>query len=173
MLPFCDRVVNVPRSRYLPAHNRGIPIPRNPSTIGGHLRRRRLQLGIHQSQAARLLGVSMVTLSRWECDKVYPTWAQQSRVIAYLGYNPFLNPALGGPNSNKSSDVAFLSSDSSKNIGAQLLEYRLELRKTRNQMASELGISVKTLWRWETNRRQPSPLYWTRIAYLFGFDPRK
>src|SRR5437879_702492 len=76
MLPCCDRTINVPRAKYLPSRNRGIPIPKEPTTIGGHLRRRRLQLGIFQSEAAKRLGVSMVTLSRWECDKVYPTWPQ-------------------------------------------------------------------------------------------------
>ena len=38
--------------------------------FGGHLRRRRLQLKLHQWQAAQKLNVSTVTLSRWECDKV-------------------------------------------------------------------------------------------------------
>ena len=46
---------------------------REPTTIGGHLRRRRLQLRILQPEAARMLQVSTVSLSRWECDKIYPT----------------------------------------------------------------------------------------------------
>jgi len=95
MLPFSDRVWSVPRSRYLPAQNRGIVVPKDPTTIGGHLRRRHLELGIHQSEAARILQVSSVTLSRWECDKVYPTWPQQTRVSDYLGYDPFIDPTLG------------------------------------------------------------------------------
>lgn len=79
MLPLSDRMVCRPRSRYLHSHNRGIPVPKEPTTIGQHLRKRRLQLRIHQSEAARMLKVSTVTLSRWECDKVYPTWAQRQR----------------------------------------------------------------------------------------------
>src|SRR6185503_10995922 len=70
-LPFCERVVCVPRDKHLPSHNRGVPVPKTPTAIGGHLRRRRLQLKIHQAEAARILKVSSVTLSRWECDKVY------------------------------------------------------------------------------------------------------
>ena len=110
-LPFCERVVSIPRSRYLPSHNRGIPVPKQPTTIGGHLRKRRLQLQIHQSEAAVRLKVSTVTLSRWECDKVYPTWEHQPRLIEYLGYDPFVSCGLQDPYGNEPPGVAFLSSD--------------------------------------------------------------
>src|SRR5262245_9527336 len=89
MLPCCDRIISVPCDKYLPSHNRGIPVPREPSTIGGHLRRRRLQLKIFQAEAARRLRVSTVTLSRWECDNVFPTPPHHTRIAAYLGCNPF------------------------------------------------------------------------------------
>ncbi|MBU6399313.1 MAG: helix-turn-helix domain-containing protein [Verrucomicrobia bacterium] len=64
-------------------------MPRQPATIGGHLRKRRLQLRIFQAEAARRLGVSTVTLSRWECDKVQPTAPYHPRIIEYLGCDPF------------------------------------------------------------------------------------
>jgi len=35
MLPFCDRVVSISRDKYLPLRNRGIPVSREPTTIGG------------------------------------------------------------------------------------------------------------------------------------------
>jgi transcriptional regulator with XRE-family HTH domain len=92
-LPFCDRVVSVSRDKYLPSHNRGIPVPKEPTTIGGHLRRRRLRLKIFQPEAARRVGVSTVSLSRWECDKVFPTNPHHAKISAYLGYDPF-NQAL-------------------------------------------------------------------------------
>jgi hypothetical protein len=89
MLPFCDRTVRIPRDRYLPSRNRGIPVPKDPTTVGGHLRKRRLQLRIFQSQAARRLRVSLVSLSKWECDKIFPTAPHHPRIVEYLGYNPF------------------------------------------------------------------------------------
>jgi DNA-binding XRE family transcriptional regulator len=91
-LPFCDRILNVSRDKYLPSRNRGIQVPKAPTTIGGHLRRRRLQLRIFQPEAARRLGVSMVSLSRRERDKVFPTAPHHQRIVAYLGYDPFGNP---------------------------------------------------------------------------------
>jgi hypothetical protein len=110
MLLFCERTISVSRSKYLPSHNRGIPVPKKPKTIGEFLRKRRLELGLRQSEAARRLGISTVTLSRWECDKVYPTWTQQPGVVTYLGPDPFINPVLGSPKSNETKAVAFLTS---------------------------------------------------------------
>jgi DNA-binding transcriptional regulator YiaG len=89
MLPFCDRVLRISRDKYLPSDNRGIPVPKEPTTIGGHLRRRRLQLRIFQPEAARRLGVTTVSLSRWECDKVFPTAPHHAQIVEYLGYNAF------------------------------------------------------------------------------------
>jgi len=169
MLPSCERVWSVPRSGYLPAQNRGISVPKNPTTIGSRLRRRRLELGIHQSEAARILGVSTVTLSRWECDKVYPTWAQQPTLTAYLGYNPFVDATLGRPKGNETIDVASLSSKPSLTPGQQILQYRLKRKKTRKQFAEEIGISPKTLWGWETNRRRPSSRIVSRVVGM-GFE---
>jgi DNA-binding XRE family transcriptional regulator len=92
MLPFCERTVHIPRDKYLPSHNRGIPVPKDPTTIGGQLRRRRLQLKTFQPEAARLLEVSTVSLSRWECDKVFPTAPHHAQIAHYLGHNPFNRP---------------------------------------------------------------------------------
>ena len=169
MLPFSDRVWSLPRSRYLPAQNRGIVVPKDPSTIGGHLRRRRLELRIHQSEAAQRMGVSTVTLSRWECDKVYPTWAQQTRVSAYLGYDPFIDPTLGRPKGNETIDVASLSSKGPITAGQQIIRYRLKQKKTRKQFAEELGVNVKTLLDWETDRRRAnSPFFDDLLAHSKG-----
>ena len=168
-LPFCERVVNVLRSHYLPLRNRGIPVPRKPQTIGEHLRRRRLELGLLQAQSARRLGVSTVTLSLWEWDKVYPTWPQQPKIIAYLGYDPFTSPALGKGKSNETRFVAFLVPDQSLSFGQQITRRRLALKKTRKECARELGVSVKTLWGWESDQHQPMKRLRKRIETLLGF----
>jgi transcriptional regulator with XRE-family HTH domain len=167
MLPFSERIINVSRDNYLPSHNRGIPVPKEPKTIGDHLRKRRLQLGIHQSEAARRLGISTVTLSRWECDKVYPTWQQQPIIIKYLGYDPFTDPVLGRPTGNERSGVAALSSEAPKNLGESIRETRLQMRKTCNQLATEIGVDVKTLRGWESGEHQPIPNLLRRLTDYF------
>jgi DNA-binding XRE family transcriptional regulator len=87
---------------------------------------------------------------------VYPAWAFQPRLITYLGYDPFTDPTLGSPRGNEPPFVAFLSKIAPVTLGQKMMLNRLKLRKTRKQMASELGVSVKTLWGWETDRWQPS-----------------
>jgi DNA-binding XRE family transcriptional regulator len=108
------------------------------------------------------MGISTVTLSRWECDKVYPTWPQQPGVAAFLGFNPFTNPALGSPKGNEPNGGAFLSPDAPANIGQAIIRHCLKVRKTRQQIAKELGLSPKTVWNWVTGRRHPNSHLRTR-----------
>ena len=123
---------------------------------------------IFQSEAARKLKVSTVTLSRWECDKLYPTWPYWPRIVAYLGYDPFANPALGRPKGNETHGVAFLSFEEPTSIGQQIVRRRIELKKTRKECAEVLGVSVKTLWGWETKQRQPNPQLRARLIEFLG-----
>ena len=164
-MPFCERVVSIPRSRYLPSRNRGIPVPKQPTTIGGHLRKRRLQLQIHQSEAAVRLKVSTVTLSRWECDKVYPTWQHHPRLIEYLGYDPFVSCGLQDPYDNEPPGVAFLSSGT---LGDRIRARRLELKLTVKKCAKILKVDAKTLRCWETGSRQPCRKHQDAITRFLG-----
>jgi DNA-binding XRE family transcriptional regulator len=99
----------------------------------------------------------------WECDRIYPSWAFQPALIAYLDYDPFNETGLKTPKGNEPSCVAFFSPDAPISMGQKIRQHRLKLRKTRKQYASELGVSVKTLWGWETDRWQPSALLKERI----------
>ena len=85
--------MHISRDEYLPSRNRGIQVPKHPTTIGGHLRRRRLKLKILQSEAAQKLQVSTRTLSLWECDSVFPTAPHHPQIAEYLGFNPFTTVA--------------------------------------------------------------------------------
>jgi DNA-binding XRE family transcriptional regulator len=97
MLPFCDRTVCVARKDVAPVWTRSFPVAKEPTTMGQHLRKKRFMAGMRQTEAAVKLGVSNRTLSLWETDRVYPAWAFQPRLAAYLGYNPFTDPTLGSP----------------------------------------------------------------------------
>jgi transcriptional regulator with XRE-family HTH domain len=168
MLPFCDRTVSVTRKDISPVWTRSFPIGTEPTTLGQHLKKRRFSAGIRQSEAALKLGVSKRTLSFWETDRAHPAWVFQPRLVAYLGYDPFNNPALGRPKGNESSGVAILSLDAPVTIGQNIKIRRFKLKKTRKQLALELGISVKTLWGWETNRREPTAQGKELITKLFS-----
>ncbi len=164
MLPFCDRRVSVARKDVAPVWTRSFPIAKEPTTLGQHLKKKRFLAGVRQREAAVKLGVSSRTLSLWECDRIYPSWASQPLLIAYLGYDPFTDPTLGSPKGNEPSCVAILSPDAPISIGQKIRQHRLELRKSRKQFAAELGVSPKTLWGWETDRWLPSTLLKKRIG---------
>jgi len=151
MLPFCDRIVNVPRKDISPVWTRSFPVSKQPQTIGQHLKKKRFELGIRQIEASRKLGVSNRTLSLWEFDRVPLVWANQPRIVTYLGYDPFTDPMLGRPRGNETTGVAFLSQSGPLSLGHKIMKRRLEMRKNRKQCAQETGISVKTLQAWETS----------------------
>jgi transcriptional regulator with XRE-family HTH domain len=134
--------------------------------LGGHLRRRRLQLKIFQSEAACRMKVSNRTLSLWECDRLYPKWRYWPCIVEYLGFDPFTDSTLGRPKGNESSFVAFLASNAPITIGQKIIKKRMEMRKTRAQYAAELGISRKTLWSWEHGRRKPSKSQLKKLNHL-------
>ena len=144
--------MHVVRKHVTPAWTLSFPVSKEPTTLGEHLRKKRFSAGLRQREAAQILGVSNRTLSLWETDRVYPAWAFQPRLITYLGYDPFSDPTLRRPGGNETSYVAFLSIDTPVTLGQKMKQNRLKLRKTRKQMALELGVSVKTLWGWETDR---------------------
>ena len=152
MLPFCDRVVIVSRKDIYPVWTRSFPVSKQPQTIGEHLRKKRLDLGLRQSQVAQKLGVSNRTLSLWECDRVYPTWNYHQRIIDWLGYDPF--PSLGhkDPYGNETNGVASLSPS---HLCQKLKTRRLELKLTRDECAKMLHVCPKTHRSWENGWRQP------------------
>jgi transcriptional regulator with XRE-family HTH domain len=164
MLPFCDRTVSIARKDVAPVWTRSFPIAKEPTTLGEHLKKKRFLAGIRQSEAALKLGVSDRTLSLWETDRVYPAWAFQPRLIAYLGYDPFTNPELGRPKGNETTGVAILAPTGPLTLGEQIRKRRMELRKNRKECAKKLGVSVKTLRSWETSRCQPCAFHLNRLA---------
>jgi DNA-binding XRE family transcriptional regulator len=67
-LPFCERAISFPRNRYILHSERGLAFPLIAVTLGEKLRKKRAELKLRQIELARLLGVSMVSISRWERD---------------------------------------------------------------------------------------------------------
>jgi hypothetical protein len=119
-------------------------------------------------------------LSLWETDRVYPAWAFQPRIIAYLGFDPFTNTSLGSSHGNETHGVAFLLPGGPASIGQKIKQFRLKSRKTRWQLAAEWGVSPKTLWGWETDRGPKAAIGFPIEAVAFadgngsdstGYDP--
>ena len=126
-LPFCHIHLKAPKP--LPA-----AYPRELTTIGSHIRKRRLDLGLLQRQVAKQLGVDKSTVNNWEVGATQPMIRCISRIIRFLGYNPF--PPAG-------------------TIAEQIVCYRRTQGLPREQLAKHLGIDPGTLWRWEAGIREP------------------
>jgi transcriptional regulator with XRE-family HTH domain len=59
-----------------------------PTTIGKHILRRRLELGLYQREVAELFGVTEYTVLNWEKGRTEPTVRNIPFLVEFLGYDP-------------------------------------------------------------------------------------
>jgi DNA-binding XRE family transcriptional regulator len=59
-----------------------------PATVGEHLRKRRLALGLLQREVAEEIGVTDDCVRFWENGQAVPTISHVPKIIWFLGYNP-------------------------------------------------------------------------------------
>ncbi len=105
-----------------------------PQTLGDHLRRRRLGLGLLQKDVARKLCVGEWTYLKWEHDRAFPAIRIWPRFIGFLGYYPF---------------------KTRQTLGERLLVKRRSLGLSRKRAARHLGVDEATLGRWERRTSNP------------------
>ncbi len=87
MLSFCTAV----RKRLKP-----LPYPREPKTLGDHMKKRRYDLHLFQKQVACRLKVNEWTIVNWENHKIIPEVRYLPRIIEFLGFDPFPPPHTFG-----------------------------------------------------------------------------
>jgi transcriptional regulator with XRE-family HTH domain len=103
--------------------------------LGDHLRKRRIDLKLLQSQVALILGVEEVTIWNWENNRSSPQLHYIPRIIKFLGYTPFDNQ--------------------DKTIGEKIVNARCLLGITQKELANRLSVDPGTLGRWERGKGQP------------------
>ena len=59
-----------------------------PSTLGQHLRNRRLMLGLRQEAVAQQLGTLREVYDRWERDERQPVVSEWPGILSFLAYYP-------------------------------------------------------------------------------------
>ena len=79
-LPFVQVIVKARKPGTYPEH---------PTSLGGHLKKRRTLLGLNQKQVAEQLGLDACTIGNWEKDRTYPAVRFFPSIIRFLGYDPF------------------------------------------------------------------------------------
>src|SRR5579859_826267 len=143
-LPFCHAILKAPR----PPSD---AYPKQINTLGDHIKKRRLELGLLQKQAAQRIGVNESTIQNWEGQHRHPALHCMPAIIQFLGYNPL-------PEVNTFAD--------------KLTRYRVSLGITQEALAKTIGIDKSTLARWERGDRTPTGLYHELVEKLLIDDPQ-
>lgn len=123
---------------------RGYPV--HPRSVGEHLRKRRLDLGLYQSQVAKQLGVDETTIVNWEKGRTHPADRYFPRIVAFLGYVPF---------------------DVPQDPLGRLRYYKLVHGLSYEALGRELGMDASVVTGWLAGRHRPRAASLKRIeAFL-------
>ena len=117
------------RSRY------HLTIRKKLETFGEHIRKRRLELRLLQSDVAQLLLADKTSVFNWENNRTMPQVRHIPKIIGFLGYNPL---------------------PTARSLSEKLMAARRTLGLSQRAMAKRLGIDPGTLQAWESGRRCPS-----------------
>ena len=109
--------------------------PKKLETLGEHIRKRRLELRLLQSDVAQLLLADKTSVFNWENNRTAPQVHHIPKIINFLGYNPL--PAA-------------------RSLSEKLMAARRTLGLSRRAMAKPLGIDPGTLRAWASGTRCPS-----------------
>lgn len=126
-LPFC----HIRRTAQRPPDS---AYPKTLTTIGDHIKKRRLDLGLFQKQTASQIGADVMTICNWELGLTEPEVRFIPKIIEFLGYNPL---------------------PEGQTLPEQIIRYRKTLGLSQAQLARILGVDPGTLSRWETDSRRP------------------
>ena len=100
----------------------------NPTTLGEHLKKRRLEANLMQKEAAAQLLVNEWTYLNWEKDRTKAEIRFMPKLIEWLGYDP--HPP-------------------SRNSSEWLMAVRRNLGLSRKQLAKILAADEASVNRWE------------------------
>ena len=110
--------------------------PKNPTTIGEHLIKRRMDLNWSKRDVSRYLGIGFNTLYTWESGRHTPYITYLGRIREFLGYSVwhFDTTTLSG----------------------RILEYRHRHGLTAEQFGKLVGVSISAVRSWELGEFNPN-----------------
>lgn len=123
----------------------------HPTTIGEHIKKRRMDLGLLQRDVAKLLGVTDETITNWEREYGQPKIRYYPTIIAFLGFLP-------------------IQIDTST-LGGKIKLYRHYKGLSHKKMAKTFGVDETTIFNWERDAHVPQPKLLQSLISLFAELP--
>jgi DNA-binding XRE family transcriptional regulator len=145
--------VALPFSRYQKtvAKPSGMAFVSEPPSLGAHIRKKRRECKLTQSDLAQLCAVDVNTITQWELGKYSPLVQYYPAIIAFLGYYPF--------------------DHETDNIGGKLKQLRYCNGYSLEQCAVLLEVDHFTVRNWEHySYLCPLPMH-ERILFLWSQIP--
>ena len=141
MIPFCH--LTLIAQKPLP-HG----YPQTLKTLGDHIKKKRLDLGLSQRVVTQKLNVNERTLFQWENNIFLPSPFIVLKIIDFLGYAPY--------------DFY------QKSFGEKLAKLRQYYGLTRLELAKKLGVSKPSIKVWEANKHRPCKKHWNKLNAFFN-----
>lgn len=107
----------------------------NPAIIGQHIRKRRIDLYLKQSDVSAIFDVSVDSVTYWENGRSVPQVSHYPKIIAFLGYDPF--------------------QVDDSTLGGRIKKYRFENGLSKEKFGDLLGVDETSILAWEANERKP------------------
>jgi len=87
-LPFCKVTLRGVRCLHGPYFTEKKGYPATPKTVGEAIRKRRLDLGLKQTEVAKLIGCNELTIVNWEKRHTAPRVNYRAEIAAFLVQTP-------------------------------------------------------------------------------------
>jgi DNA-binding transcriptional regulator YiaG len=126
-LPFCHAELRASKPK-------ASQYPKLLNTLGDHIRSRRLDLRLFQSQVAEQILVETTTIHNWEGNKSVPAIRYIPAILRFLEYDPF---------------------PSAQTLPERLTAVRKKLGLSQHKLAESLGVDPGTLQSWEAEQHEP------------------
>jgi DNA-binding transcriptional regulator YiaG len=112
-----------------------VSYPEEPVTIGEHIRKKRMDLKLRQSDCAKLLKVTAECVFNWEVNRNEPQIQFYPQIIDFLGYLPF--------------DI------DTSTFGGKLKFYRYRNGLSLKQFGKNINSDGPTIYGWEIGQNMP------------------
>ena len=120
-----------------------------PISVGDHIRKRRLELGLLQKEAAQRLAVNPWTVLNWEKGHTKPPVSAMPAIFQFLGYDPYPEP---------------------RTLPERLLAKRREMGWSIRQAANHLKVDSGTWANWERGQTVFYRRHRALIAKMLGLS---